>query len=198
MKIQRGNLSQSTEIAELIFASEPTLLSFLFGGTKQCKAFLKQACNQDDGQFSAKYHWVCSKQGKDVDGICATWLALMPVEFQNGTVSALRDFLTAEQIIHLLAYKETLDTCFVPPTQYQLCIGHVAVADNSKRLGLASQLIQHALSEARNSALAEAILDVDVSNTNAIACYNKAGFVEVSKTTFEPTRQTFSRMILSL
>lgn len=198
MAIQRGQLSQSAEIAELIFASEPSLLSFLFGGEESCKTYLQKACKQAQGQFSANYHWVYSLQNNSVDGVCATWLASMPLEFQAGTISALREFLSDEQIIHLLAYKEMLDVCFVAPRNDQLCIGHLSVHDKSKRQGLARKLIQHARTEAKALSLNELILDVDVSNKPAIECYLKEGFCHVRETKFEATQQTFSRMSLIL
>ena len=117
--------------------------------------YLQHACKQPHGQFSAVYHWVSagSEHTGDepkIDGICATWLSIMPKEFQAGTVSALRDFLSPEQIIHLLAYKEALDECFVPPSSRQLCIGHVSVTSARKRSGVASRLIEHAVQYAKS------------------------------------------------
>ena len=198
MAIQRGQLSQSAEIADLIFASEPSLLSFLFGGQANCRAYLQQACHQAQGQFSAKYHWVYSQQDNSVDGVCATWLAVMPIEFQAGTISALRNFLCEEQIIHLLAYKDMLDDCFVAPTSEQLCIGHLSVHGKYKRKGLARSFIQHAKTQAQTLGLSELILDVDVANKPAINCYLSEGFSHVRESAFEATQQTFSRMSLNL
>jgi hypothetical protein len=196
--IQRGQLSQSSQIAALIYASEPRLLNFLFGGEELCKAYLLNACQQAQGQFSANYHWVYSKEVNQVQGVCATWLASMPIEFQAGTISAFRDFLSEEQIIHLLAYKEPLDLCFVAPKTEQMCIGHMSVFEKNQRKGIAASLIQHAASEAKDLGLSELVLDVDMSNSAAIECYTNAGFCHASQSKFEATQQTFSRMILRL
>ena len=198
LDIQRGDLSQSAAIAQLIYASEPTLLSFLFGGVTQTQDYLRQACSQAHGQFSANYHWVALEDGNTVEGICATWLSVMPAEFQLGTVTSLREFLTPEQIIHLLAYKEILDTCFVAPQSHQVCLGHVSVCAASKQKGIASALIAHAIEYAKNNLKREIILDVEEANLGAIKCYLKAGFVESKHSRFEPTQQTFVRMTLCI
>ena len=189
-------MSQSDVIAELIFASEPTLLSFLFGGEIQCKAYLQEACNQDHGQFSANYHWVVSAKNNSVKGICAAWSCVMPLEFQQGTISSLRGLLTAQQIIHLAAYKKSLDLCFAPPAPHQICIGHVSIEPNSRRKGIANALISHVLHDAKENTKRELILDVETANTSAFQCYLTAGFVEIRQTRFEATQQTFSRMRL--
>lgn len=159
---------------------------------------MKEACEQAHGQFSAPYHWVNKTPEGDVQGICATWLATMPLAFQTGTVSALRDFLTPAQIIHLLAYKDALDQCFAPPTSTQLCIGHISVAVAAKRQGVASQLILNAIQQAQNLSLHTLVLDVDTENLSAIACYQKAGFTAQETHYFEATKQHFSRMVMPI
>lgn len=198
MNIQRGELSQSAAIAQLIYASEPTLLSFLFGGLRQAEYYLKQACGQAHGQFSANYHWVALEHANSVEGICANWLSVMPVEFQLGTISSLREFLSPEQIIHLLAYKESVDACFVAPQSHQVCLGHVSVCGASKHQGIASALIAHTVEYTKASAKREIVLDVEATNVGAIKCYLKAGFTEFKHNKFEPTRQTFIRMVLRI
>ncbi|MFT6328595.1 MAG: ribosomal protein S18 acetylase RimI-like enzyme [Bermanella sp.] len=196
MNIQRGDVAQSDVIAELIFASEPRLLSFLFGGEIQCKAYLQQACNQAHGQFSANYHWVACAKNKSIKGICAAWFCVMPTAFQQGTISSLRGLLTPQQIIHLVAYKESLDLCFAPPAPHQICIGHVSIEPSSQRKGIATAFIAQVLHDAKENTKRELILDVDTANTGAFECYLKAGFVETKRNRFEATQQTFSRMRL--
>lgn len=198
MNIQRGELSQSAAIAQLIYASEPTLLSFLFGGLTQAEYYLKQACGQAHGQFSANYHWVALEHANSVEGICANWLSVMPVEFQLGTISSLREFLSPEQIIHLLAYKESVDACFVVPQSHQVCLGHVSVCGASKHQGIASALIAHTVEYTKASAKREIVLDVEATNVGAMKCYLKAGFAELKHNKFEPTKQTFIRMVLRI
>ena len=196
MDIQRGDLSQSAAIAQLIYASEPTLLSFLFGGVTQTQDYLQQACSQAHGQFSANYHWVALEHANAVEGICDNWLSVMPAEFQLGTISSLREFLSPEQIIHLLAYKESVDACFVAPQSHQVCLGHVSVFSGSKHKGIASALIAHTVEYTKESAKREIVLDVEATNVGAIKCYLKAGFTELKHNKFEPTQQTFIRMAL--
>jgi ribosomal protein S18 acetylase RimI-like enzyme len=196
LNIQRGGVSQSDVIAELIFASEPKLLSFLFGGEIQCKAYLQKACNQAHGQFSANYHWTACAKNNSIKGICAAWFSVMPTAFQQGTISSLRALLTPQQIIHLVAYKESLDLCFVPPAPHQICIGHVSIEPSSQRKGIATALIAQVLHDAKENTKRELILDVETANTGAFECYLKAGFVETKQARFEATQQTFSRMQL--
>ena len=198
MDIQRGDLSQSTAIAQLIYASEPTLLSFLFGGVKQTQTYLQQACSQAHGQFSANYHWVAFEHAPEVEGICANWFSVMPAEFQQGTISSLREFLSPMQIIHLLAYKESVDACFVAPQSDQVCLGHVSVSNASKHKGIASALIAHTIKFAKKSEKREIVLDVEATNVGALKCYLKAGFAELKHNKFEPTQQTFIRMALRI
>lgn len=218
MDIRLGTLQHAERVSQLILASEPTLLSFLFGGEALCLNYLRKACAQPQGQFSANYHWLAFQESKQynetinrdlnpvktehgeqvVAGICATWLSVMPKEFQEGTVSALRDFLNIEQIIHLLAYKDALDECFVPPELHQLCIGHVSIDTNYQQQGVASLLLKHVKNEARKQDKTEVVLDVGALNTNAIKCYEKAGFTHQHERVFEATQQRFSRMSFAL
>jgi ribosomal protein S18 acetylase RimI-like enzyme len=198
VKIQRGQLLQSAAIAELIFASEPTLLSFLFGGELQSKAYLTQACKQAHGQFSANYHWVASKKNSQVKGICASWLCVMPTAFQQGTISSLKAFLEPQQIVHLLAYEQAVDKCFPRPEPYQTSIGHMSITATSRRKGIASELISHVINDAKEKTKPEFILDVDIAKNAAVQCYLKAGFVEIKQTRFEATQQTFARMLLRI
>jgi len=152
LDIQRGDSSQSAAIAELIFASEPILLSFLFGGDIQSKAYLQQACNQAHGQFSGNYHWVASQMINHYWGYARLWFSAMPTVFQQGTIFFfITDFLGTKQIIHLLAYKEALDLCFPAPAPHQVCLGHMSIAPSSRRKGVASALITHVLNEAKES-----------------------------------------------
>jgi len=104
--------------------------------------------------------------------------------------------LTAQQIIHLAAYKKSLDLCFAPPAPHQICIGHVSIEPNSRRKGIANALISHVLHDAKENTKRELILDVETANTGAFQCYLTAGFVEIRQTRFEATQQTFSRMRL--
>ncbi len=204
MLISLGEIRQSSEIAALIFASEPKLLSFLFGGDTECLSYLEKACKQPYGQFSANSHHIVKLADKStaafseraIAGICATWYANMAVEFQQGTLSSFRSFLTTEQIIHLLAYKDALDDCFAPPKQHQLCLGHISVATGYRKMGVASSLIEHAASVAAELSKTELILDAEALNTNAVDCYLKAGFKVTQQSTFAATQQLFSRMTL--
>jgi ribosomal protein S18 acetylase RimI-like enzyme len=120
----------------------------------------------------------------------------MALEFQQGTLSSIKDFLSTETIIHLLTYNDALDQCFSPPKEHQLCLGHISVAANYRRLGIATALIEHAKVEAAKVCKTELILDAETSNRHAVDCYLKAGFTVTKQSIFEATQQTFSRMTL--
>lgn len=200
--IQPCKPAEADQLAALVFQSEPTLLSYLFGGEEHCLAFLRFACARADGQFSASRHWGVSDannhQSEVLLGACTTWYFPMSDVFQYETLEALKGFFNVQQLGHLLINREALDRCFVGPTKDQLCLGHLAILPSARNQGLATSFIAFAKRKAQKMNKSGLVLDVEKSNTAALNCYLSAGFNVISENHFLPTEQCFLRLEMTI
>jgi ribosomal protein S18 acetylase RimI-like enzyme len=197
-----GRREEADQIAQLILSTEPILLSYLFGGEQQTAAFLKFACKQDDGQFSAYRHYVLNQENNKpsdiITGVYTLWHSDMPSTFESFTLSALKSYFNVQQLGHLIINKTALDDCFLAPQPHQLCIGHIAVLENYRHKGIASQFLEMAKQKAVQMGKQELVLDVEKRNEAAVNCYLKAGFSANKQSQFLATEQVFLRMALPI
>jgi ribosomal protein S18 acetylase RimI-like enzyme len=73
----------------------------------------------------------------------------------------------------------TTDVDTAPPVfdrPKRLVVGDVYVTDAYRGTGLVDELFERAAERARDARCSELVLDVDVDNDRAIACYEKLGF----------------------
>lgn len=192
-----GKASDSGVLAELICSSAPILLPYLFGNYANVIEFISQAGRLSDGQYSARRHHVATDDDKPF--ACITlWDDGLPASFHTLTLSSLHDFLSKEQIFHIVAVNERISEVFQPPMHNQLCIGHVAVDRQYQGQGYGRRLIDYAVSQARTRNKDQIILDVDANNERAITFYLSAGFTLSSTSDFAPTKQSFMRLHYTL
>lgn len=195
--LRAGCTSDSKTLATLILSSAPVLLPYLFGGKTQVLDYITNASQQTDGQYSAVRHQVASISNKPV-GCITLWDNLLPQSFHASTVQSLTRFLSPQQISHLVSSDSLISKIFLAPTAQQICIGHLAVLEGKKSLGIGKQLISYAISKAKQNNKTELVLDVDSSNDEAMQFYSRQGFKLIQANEFQPTNQLFNRMQLAV
>lgn len=191
-------------LAALIYSSAPTLLDFMFGEQAEAIQYIEQACAYPDGQYSAARHMVAvanrqflnEQKIPDDEAIASItlWSGQLPDAFQLYTAKSLVDCLTKQQLRHIEQVNQILLDVFLAPTTKELCIGHLAVAENFRGLGIGKKLIAYALREAKLQKKHRLILDVDSNNVEAVSFYQACNFNPIKETEFSPTQQSFLRM----
>jgi ribosomal protein S18 acetylase RimI-like enzyme len=193
ISVRRGESTDADELVSLVLQSAPILLPYLFGSHKETRLYMSQAMLRPDGQYSAGRHWVAVANTKPM-GCITLWDAQMPEQFHAQTLASLASVLNPQQLAHLVKINPTLSKVFTAPTINELCIGHLAVAPAVQGSGVGKKLIDHAINQAKILAKPRLILDVDISNDQAVNFYRACQFTETSEQHFEPTQQTFLRM----
>lgn len=197
ISLRAGDKNDSEALATLIFASAPVLLPYLFKGQKNAIDYILQASQQPDGQYSAVRHQL-AVDGVKAIGCITLWDNQLSPSFHSYTVKSLTKFLLPDQIIHLLATNDIITKVFLAPLSHQFCIGHLAVLEEYKGLGVGKKLIAYAILQAKQYNKSQLVLDVDSSNDEAISFYTGLGFLLKQTTQFSPTNQAFHRMEFNL
>lgn len=195
--LNQGTPKDAKSLANLVLSSAPLLLPYLFGSAEQTIHFIERAGARADGQYSASRHHLAFDNDTAVGSI-TLWSNDLPASFHQHTLKCLSDFLDADQIAHLVSTNDYIAKVFAPPTNEQLCIGHLAVLEDYQGMGIGKKLIAHSLQVAKRLDKAQVVLDVDATNEQALSFYLGNGFNIYAKTNFSPTKQQFLRMHYSL
>ena len=197
--------SQCEQLARLIYASGSDLFDLLFGGSGKANEYLNKACGQAEGQFGYRSHYVASpiqtgtlENNKAIAGCMTLWTNSPSQEYVDSTLSSLGKYLNTQQIQTLSRLNQALQTTLRPPLDNEMCIGHLSVADSFKRQGLASQFCELAVKCAKQKNKQMLVLDVQSTNHNAIACYQKFGFKQHDQIKLDYTDLVFIRMCLAV
>ncbi|WP_100658519.1 GNAT family N-acetyltransferase [Alteromonas flava] len=164
------------ELAQLVFASAPLQLTELFGQGDQLKAqaFLQRSFQSENGQYGYANHFVIRKH--QVVACACVWHDRLASDFDKATLAAIVAFFGAEQAMQILLANQSLQGDLQFPQAHQLALGHLSVAESARKQGLAKVLIEHASQIARRLNKAEICVDVDKTNTAALALYSKCNF----------------------
>ncbi len=194
---RQGEVADSSALSQLIFSTAPVLLPYLFGSNHDAKRYIHDASEMEDGQYSAFRHHV-AYDDTTVVGCITTWDQQLPDSFYYHTEKSLTELLTNHQIMHIVEANEHIANVFLPPTNEQICIGHLAVLPHYRGMGIAKQLMAYAIEKAYLAKKTHLVLDVDAANEDAVCFYLGFGFVMKKETVFLPTKQTFYRMQYTL
>lgn len=197
IKLRAGSELDADALAPLILSSAPKLLPYLFKGPHNAIQYILQAAKQADGQYSATRHQL-AEEGKHVIACITLWDDQLPKSFHSYTLKSLTQFLLPDQIVHLLSNNEIITSVFQAPLSHQLCVGHLAVEENHRGLGVGKELIAYAIIQAQKYNKTQLVLDVDSTNQEALNFYKSVGFKRQKSNFFAPTNQTFYRMQFSL
>lgn len=193
VEIRQGERQDADALGPLILLSASKLLPYIFGSEQQTLAYISLASKQTDGQYSATRHHL-AVDGRNVIGCMTLWHDKMPSTFHKATLQSISDFLSKEQLTHIIQINAALQEIFLPPSADELCVGHLAVALDWQGKQVGSKLLAFALAIAEQLGKRFLVLDVDVQNQAAVIFYTKYGFVSVKEQAFAPTQQRFSRM----
>lgn len=207
ISIRTGQADDAGDLANLVLASAPILLPYLFNGEQQAKQYIEQSSRSNDGQYSANRHCIAdgnlpttpasTDAGNNTTAVlgCMTlWHSNMGTAFELATINSLKLHLTGTQIRHLLNINPMLTSVFQSPKENELCMGHLAVLQNARGSGVGKKLVAYALKQAKRLNKSSLVLDVDQANHEALSFYEGCDFVVSSKALFTPTEQTFLRM----
>jgi ribosomal protein S18 acetylase RimI-like enzyme len=191
--LRSGHISDGHRLASLIFSAAPVLLPYLFNGEEQALDYIFRASQRSDGQYSAIRHQVACDKVQAVGSI-TLWDDTLPQSYHAHTLKSLRDFLTPDQITHLVLTNEEIKKVFQAPLVHQLCLGHLAVMNQYRGMGIGKKLIAYAILKAKRAHKTQLVLDVDSNNDDAVSFYLGLGFIITGKTAFIDTKQIFYSM----
>lgn len=191
--LKQGRAEDAKSLANLVLSSAPILLPYLFGDKHQALQFIQRAGEREDGQYSASRHHLAFDKDKAVASV-TLWSNSLPASFHHHTLKCLSDFLHADQIAHLVSTNDYIAKVFLPPSDTQLCVGHLAVLEDYQGMGIGKKLIAHSLQVAKRQGKKQLVLDVDANNEQALSFYLGVGFNVQTKASFLPTSQEFLRM----
>ncbi|MFT6268131.1 MAG: ribosomal protein S18 acetylase RimI-like enzyme [Alphaproteobacteria bacterium] len=192
-----ASIADGQPLSSLIFSSAPVLLPYLFKGRAQALDYIFKASQRSDGQYSAARHQIAC-EGSNVLGSITLWDNNLPQSFHSHTLQSLSDFLGPNQIAHLVITNERIKKVFLAPLDHQLCVGHLAVIEKYRGMGVGKKLIAHAIVQAKLRDKTQLILDVDSNNDDAVSFYLGLGFMLIKSNEFIYTKQTFYRMQYNL
>jgi ribosomal protein S18 acetylase RimI-like enzyme len=195
--LRKGASTDASSLSSLIFSSAPILLPYLYGDKSKAISYITKAAQVEDGQYSARRHTVACKDNKVI--ACITlWDNNLPMSFHSHTVKSVKEFLSPEALLHLVRANIQIGEVFAGPKAHELCVGHLAVAENSRGQGVGLMLVNYAIEQAKLLNKTHLVLDVDSDNEIALNFYLGLGFVLLSKAVFIHTQQSFFRLAFAL
>lgn len=181
IKIRQGVASDAAQTAPLILSAAESLLVSIFGHnqSKTADGYLSHAWRLGGGQYGYQNHWV-AEEGDNILGVITSWHSKLGAEFDRATLDSITSYFTLDEAMAVLMRNQTVAVNLTPPSNTELMLGHVAVAENAKRKGIGFALIEsmHARAEKLNKR--KLVLDVELINVDAIRFYQRAGFTEES------------------
>ena len=163
----------------LILSAAETLLNAIFGHAKDKTAlgYLAHAWQLGGGQYGFENHWVAEK-GNQVLGLVTAWHSKLGTAFDRATLDSITSYFTLDEAITVVMRNQTVAVNLTPPSNTELMIGHLAVSEDGKRQGIGRSLVDTMLEKAVELQKRHIVLDVEVSNIEAIRFYQSLGFNE--------------------
>ncbi len=181
IEIRQGVASDAAQTAPLILSAAQSLLTSIFGHNrnKTADGYLSHAWALGGGQYGFNNHWVACK-GDEVLGVVTCWHSKLGAAFDRATLDSITSYFTLDEAMTVLMRNQTVAINLTPPTNTELMIGHLSVAESARRSGVGSQLIDTMQARAAKLQKRKLVLDVEVSNIPAIRFYQRHDFVEES------------------
>jgi GNAT superfamily N-acetyltransferase len=181
--------------AELILCSASNSLKALLAlpTEKAIVDFLTQAFSLPSGQFGYGNHWVIEKgRNNSIKPIAlgCSWTSVMGEDFHRATLSGIQRYFGSAKSLQIVQRSSLLTEIVSPPSEEELCIGHIGVVPKQQRHGAATLLVKHFTSLARQQGKNYLSLDVEQSNCSAINFYLSHGFKQVHLKTPSAFAQT--------
>ena len=201
--LRQGQVTDATRLRQLIYASAPTLLAYLFGDKNAANAYLAHALIQDDGQYCAHRHQVLVVFDQDtkqecVVGCITLWHDQLGNEFKQQTLKTIKESCSTLQIARLSQINRVFQSVFPAPKTNEIALGHISVLPEYQGLGLGKKLIAYGLRHAKQLGKSHAILDVESANEQAVSFYDGCDFMPGDEKKIPAIDRTFLRMVYRL
>lgn len=179
INIRQGVASDAPFATPLILSAAEPLLNAIFGHAKDKTAlgYLTHAWQLGGGQYGFENHWVAEKDNQ-ILGLVTAWHSKLGVAFDRATLDSITSYFTLDEAIAVVMRNQTVAVNLTPPSNTELMIGHLAVAESGKRQGTGRSLVNAMQAKATELQKRHIVLDVEVSNTTAIRFYQSLGFSE--------------------
>lgn len=194
-RIVDATASDAQTLSDLVFAAAPAMLTELFGAGDSgiVKQFLTDGFRHPSGQFGYANHRVVRSDSETIAVACG-WHDTLPKNFDSATVSHIHEFFGFERSIAILERNRLISRWIKPPESHEYAIGHLSVAPEHRRQGIAKLLLSDCVKAALALHKTQVILDVETDNHAAIGCYQSFGFTLLPVTTDSP----YVRLVFSL
>ena len=179
INIRQGVASDAPFATPLILSAAESLLNAIFGHSKDKTAlgYLAHAWQLGGGQYGFENHWVADK-GTQVLGLVTAWHSKLGAAFDRATLDSITSYFTLDEAIAVVMRNQTVAVNLTPPSNTELMIGHLAVSENGRRQGIGRSLVNAMQVKATELQKRHIVLDVEVSNIEAIRFYQSLGFNE--------------------
>ncbi|MEQ3638779.1 MAG: GNAT family N-acetyltransferase [Alteromonas sp.] len=179
INIRPGVASDAPFATPLILSAAESLLNAIFGHSKDKMAlgYLDHAWQLGGGQYGFENHWVAEK-GNQILGLVTAWHSKLGTAFDRATLDSITSYFTLDEAITVVMRNQTVAVNLTPPSNTELMIGHLAVSEDGKRQGIGRSLVDTMLEKAVELQKRHIVLDVEVSNIEAIRFYQSLGFNE--------------------
>ncbi|WP_394222224.1 GNAT family N-acetyltransferase [Alteromonas gracilis] len=181
IRVRQGAAPDAVQAAPLILNAAQSLLTSIFGHNKDKTAggYLAHAWALGGGQYGFKNHWV-AYEGDVIVGVVTCWHSKLGADFDRATLDSITSYFSLDEAMTVLMRNQTVAINLTPPSNTELMIGHLSVAESARRNGVGSLLIDSMQAQAEKLKKRKLVLDVEVSNIPAIRFYQHQGFVEES------------------
>lgn len=164
-------------LAKLVnYAGQASLVKLFDVTPKELMNFFCQSFRQEGGQFGFANHWLAERRGKVV-GCVTAWHTQLPDAFHQCTLSCILNYFGAQKTLQIVDNSIALASMLPAPQEGEFCIGHLAVAPEYRRQGIARQLFLYVQQQAMELGTNQLILDVALDNHAAVAFYKSMGLV---------------------
>lgn len=184
IKIRQGVATDVAHTTPLILNAAESLLTAIFGHNtnKTAEGYLAHAWQQGGGQYGFKNHWVAVNASDDshVIGLVTAWHSKLGAAFDRATLDSITSYFTLDEAMTVLMRNQTVAVNLTPPTNTELMIGHLSVAKAGMGKGIGSALVDHMQARAQKLKKRKLVLDVEITNIDAIRFYQKNNFTEES------------------
>jgi len=163
----------------LLLDAGERLLTTIFGNSDRQAAldYLMFAWGLGGGQYGFKNHWVAESHS-EIKGLITCWHDGLPDDFDRVTLTSITDHYGLDKSIDVVMRSQQFSAALHPPSSTELAVGHLAVCHEARRQQVGSHLLAHMLEKASSLRKFAVVLDVEASNTPAVAFYKAQGFGE--------------------
>ncbi len=177
--IREATAADAAVTIPLLLETGKQLLIDIFGlGDAQvAEKYLRYAWLRGEGQYGYKNHWVADDSGVAV-GLVTCWHSRLPEDFDRKTLETITDHYGLDKAIDVVMASQQYMATMAPPLATELAVGHLAVCDSHRGMGIGKRLLCFMYEKARQLKKNALVLNAELENQQALGFYRKFGFSE--------------------